>query len=128
MPLTSLSTAVGSLSISGVPPFNGFWSKLIIIIGAIAAGRYLIAALTILVSFITLAYFVKVQRYALFGDVPEKMARVKESPALMCFSLIVLAIVCLGVGIYSRDVLDLFIYPARDVLLNAQDYIKLVIK
>jgi len=32
MPLTTFSALVGSMSISGIPPFNGFWSKLIIIL------------------------------------------------------------------------------------------------
>jgi len=128
MPATSIATSAASLSISGVPPFNGFWSKLIIIIGAVSAGRYVVAALTVLVSFLTLVSFVKVQKYALFGEIPEKIARVKESPVLMCFSLVVLAIICLGAGIFSNDILNLFIYPARDALLNAPDYIKLVMK
>jgi multicomponent Na+:H+ antiporter subunit D len=39
MPITSLCCRIGALSISGVPPFNGFFSKLIIIIALVMAGR-----------------------------------------------------------------------------------------
>src|SRR6056297_3173807 len=41
MPATSATSFVASMSISGIPPFNGFFSKLIIIIAAIQAKFYL---------------------------------------------------------------------------------------
>ena len=44
MPVTSATSFIASMSISGVPPFNGFFSKLIIIIAAIMAKFYLLAA------------------------------------------------------------------------------------
>ncbi len=64
MPLTGLTALVGSLSISGVPLFNGFASKWAIFVAAIqGAGsvRYLAvcAAIAILTSGLTLASFVK---------------------------------------------------------------------
>jgi multicomponent Na+:H+ antiporter subunit D len=65
MPVTSATSFVASLSISGIPPFNGFFSKLIIIIAAVMAKFYLLAALAVVVSIITLASFLKFQRYAL---------------------------------------------------------------
>ena len=37
MPVTRATCTIASLSIAGVPPFNGFWSKLIIIIAAFQA-------------------------------------------------------------------------------------------
>ena len=39
MPVTAATNLVGSLSIAGVPPLNGFWSKLIIIIALVQAGQ-----------------------------------------------------------------------------------------
>ena len=39
MPVTSITSVFGTLSIAGVPPFNGFFSKLFIILGALAAGK-----------------------------------------------------------------------------------------
>ena len=40
MPVTAATSLVGSLSIAGVPPLGGFWSKLIIIIALVQAGHY----------------------------------------------------------------------------------------
>lgn len=64
MPLTALTALVGSLSISGVPLFNGFASKWAILAAAIqgtGSARYLAvcALVAILTSGLTLASFIK---------------------------------------------------------------------
>ena len=133
MPVTGATCSVASLSISGVPPFNGFWSKLLIIVGAVQAAdrfgpwAYLLAAITVLVSFLTLVSFVKVQRYVLFGGLSERLQKIKEVPAAMCIALIVFAILCLGLGIFCPFVLKSLIDPARDIVLNRASYIDLVL-
>jgi multicomponent Na+:H+ antiporter subunit D len=127
MPLTSASCSIASLSISGVPPFNGFWSKLIIIMAAAQAGHYALAAITVLVSFLTLVSFIKVQRYALFGKLSEKLENIKESPWSMGISMTTLAVFCIGLGVLSPFVIDFMVDPARDALLNIRDYISLVL-
>ena len=134
MPVTSATCSVASLSISGVPPFNGFWSKLLIIVGAVQAAdrfgpwAYVLAAITVLVSFLTLVSFVKVQRYVLFGGLSEKLQKIKEIPAAMCIALIVFAILCLGLGVLCPFVLKSLIDPARDVVLDKAGYIGLVLR
>jgi len=134
MPVTGTTCSVASLSISGVPPFNGFWSKLLIIVGAVQAAdrlgpwAYVLAAITVLVSFLTLVSFVKVQRYVLFGGLSEKLKKIKEVPAAMCLALIVFAILCLGLGVLCPFVLKSLIDPARDVVLDKAGYIGLVLR
>jgi len=64
MPLTGITALVASLSISGVPLFNGFASKWAIFVAAIegaATARYLAvcAVIAILTSALTLASFIK---------------------------------------------------------------------
>jgi multicomponent Na+:H+ antiporter subunit D len=56
MPVTSATSLAASLSISGIPPFNGFFSKLIIIVAAVMGRFYLLAALAAVVSIITLPH------------------------------------------------------------------------
>ena len=122
MPVTGTCCRIASLSISGVPPFNGFWSKLIIVIAVVQAGHWALGAMTVLVSFITLLSFIKVQRYALQGrptGLPESLG---GSSALMGLSLVALAGLCviggLAVPAYRSVVLD----PARDVLMMGLEY------
>lgn len=126
MPITSTMCSIASLSISGVPPFNGFWSKLIIIIALVQAKYYAIAAITAAVSFITLVSFIKVQRYALFGKLPEKFAAIKEVPYLMGGALIVLALLCIGAGMLYPFFGNTVLVMARDAVLDQQKFIKLV--
>ena len=64
MPLTGATALIASLSISGVPLFNGFASKWAILAAAIQGGGYahylpLFAIIAILTSAVTLASFVK---------------------------------------------------------------------
>ncbi len=124
MPVTSATSFVASLSISGIPPFNGFFSKLIIIIAAVMAQFYLLAILAVIVSVITLASFLKFQRYAFYNENPDKkMATVREVPFPMLFSMIVLGIICLLLSILAfPGIRDIVLSPATDILLNASAY------
>ena len=134
MPVTGACCRIAALSISGVPPFSGFWSKLIIIIALAKAGAvtgnnsyFWLAGMTVLVSLLTLVSFVKVQRYALQGEVKAENANVREVPGWMCSAMIVLAAVCLGAGVlYPVVQADLF-QPAHDALMGGLDYARAVL-
>ena len=117
MPLTSFCCRVGALSIAGVPPFNGFFSKLIIIIALVLAGQPVLAGLAVLVALMTLLSFIKVQRYALEGAPADPGRATREAPALMCGAMVVLAIVCILGGLALVPLREHLFGPAGDVLL-----------
>ena len=82
MPTTSATNFIASMSISGIPPFNGFFSKLIIIIAAVQAQYFFIAILAVVVSIITLGSFLKIQKYAFYN---KDQANYKNVPyRLLC--------------------------------------------
>ena len=54
MPVTAGTTAVATLSIAGLPPLAGFWSKLLIVLALWNAKEYGFAAVAILASLVTL--------------------------------------------------------------------------
>ena len=56
MPVTGTTSLVASLSIAGIPPLNGFWSKLIIVVACVQADAYGFAVLAVATSVVTLAY------------------------------------------------------------------------
>jgi multicomponent Na+:H+ antiporter subunit D len=124
MPITSSTSFMASMSISGIPPFNGFFSKLIIIIAAINGRFYTLAALAIVVSIITLAYFLKFQRYAFFNKEPGKlMGKIREVPFPMSFSMIVLASLCLALSLLAfPSISDQVFRPAVDILMQSELY------
>ncbi|HAU37367.1 MAG TPA: NADH/ubiquinone/plastoquinone (complex I), partial [Phycisphaerales bacterium] len=122
MPVTSFCCRVGALSIAGVPPFNGFFSKLIIIVSLVLAGYPVLAALGALVALMTLLSFIKVQRYALEGaGSSEQVAKATEAPARMCVALGILAALCLLGGVALIPLRDHLFAPAGQTLLKATE-------
>ncbi|MDD5617898.1 MAG: proton-conducting transporter membrane subunit, partial [Candidatus Omnitrophica bacterium] len=123
MPVTATTSWIASMAISGMPPFNGFWSKLIIIFACIQADRIGLAFVAVIGSLLTLSSFVKVQKYAFFGKLNQALEKVKEVPVSMQVSMIVLAAICLLGGILLiPQLLVYFIKPAVDVLLSGTQY------
>ncbi len=127
MPVTSLATITGSLSIAGVPPFNGFFSKLLIIIAAIMAKQYVAAGIATFVSLLTLASFTKVMKYSLLGELSDMYKSLRESPILMVIALMILSILCLAVGLFYNYFMDSMFNPAAKDLLDQAKYITMII-
>jgi multicomponent Na+:H+ antiporter subunit D len=127
MPLTAWSHLLGSLSLAGVPPFAGFFSKLLIIVGALSAKMYWLAALAALFSTVTLGYLVKVVNRAFFSRRETDPTPAKESPASMGVAMIVLLALAVALGIGFKPVLDNLVGPAAQVLMNGLGYAQGVI-
>ena len=120
MPVTSTTSVFGTLSIAGIPPFNGFFSKLLIILGAVKAGYYAVASLAALFSIFTLGYFLVIQRKVFFGKLNQRWKDLKEAPAAMSAAVILLAASCLLTGVYFHKILSLVIEPAVAVLTGGK--------
>lgn len=124
MPVTYATSLTASLAISGIPPFNGFFSKLLIIVAAVMGKFYLLALFAVIVSIITLASFMKVLRYAFYG--PLKMngsAKIKDVPFAMKSSMIILAILCLLLSLLIfPGIREIILMPAVDSLMNTINY------
>ena len=133
-PATSLGLMGASLSISGVPPFNGFWSKLLVLIALIAAGHALVGAIAAGTALLTLITFVQVQKKALFGPLPARLAHVREVPATMWAPVLALALLCLltialwplGVGTMVDEAAQA-VRSADDGVPAVQRYVHLIL-
>jgi multicomponent Na+:H+ antiporter subunit D len=123
MPLTRSAATIASASIAGIPPFSGFWSKLILVIAAVQARFYWVAAVIVLVSLCTLIMYLKVQRYVFLGELPENLKATKEAKGSMLVAMAVLACLCVLMGLLlipslRANILD----PAVKVLIDGLDY------
>ena len=117
MPVTGSTNLIASMSIAGIPPFNGFWSKLIIIVAAVRSGHNGYAFWAVLASILTLASFMKVMKYAYYGKLRERWNKVREVPIFMKLGMIILALICIGGGL-------LLIPEAKsDFLINATNVV-----
>ena len=129
MPITGTTSLVASMSIAGIPPFNGFWSKLIIIIACVQANRLGYAFWAVLASILTLASFMKVMKYAFFGKLREKWNKVEEVPVFMKLAMVILALICVVGGVLLiYNINEVFLKPASDVLLEGTKYADIVFK
>jgi multicomponent Na+:H+ antiporter subunit D len=125
LPVTRTTCAVASASIVGIPPFSGFWSKLLLVIAAIQAGFYWIAAVIVFVSLCTLIMYLKVHRYVFHGELPVNLQQVKETKAgSMLVSMIFLACLCvlMGLLVLLPDLRQAIFDPAVEVLTGGLKY------
>ncbi len=127
MPVTFSTSLAASMSIAGVPPFNGFWSKLFIILAAVKSGHNVYAFLAVIASILTLASFLKVLKYGFFGRLKQKLAEIKEAPIFMLASMVSLAAICLFVGLIFPYIVQYIIDPAVSSLLNGVGYADMVL-
>ncbi len=123
MPVTRATCTVASASVAGIPPFSGFWSKLILVFAAIQAGFYWVAAIIVFVSLCTLIMYLKVQRYAFLGELPENLQQTKESRGSMLVAMVFLACLCVLMGLLLVPALRCNILePAVKVLTDGVSY------
>lgn len=110
MPVTFTCFAIAAASISGVPPFNGFFSKELVYDGALERGWifYLAAALG---SVLTAASFLKLGHAAYLGKAGGEMKHVKESAWPLLLPMIVIAFFCVLFGVYNALPLNHLIQP-----------------
>jgi len=123
MPVTATTSLIASMSIAGIPPFNGFWSKLIIIAACIQAGHPVLALLAVIASILTLASFMKVQKYVFFEKLKEKWNDIREVPLLMCVAMVILSVLCVFMGLLLIPAAwNSFLNPAVQVVLEGTGY------
>ncbi len=110
MPITFLSCLVASLSISGIPPFNGFVSKWMIYQGIIGTAGpkdpfwmvWLSAAM--FGSALTVASFMKVLHAVFMGRAPVNRPQIKEAPLSMWLPSAILAAGCIIFGVFAFQI------------------------
>ena len=126
LPITGATGFLGSMSLSGIPPLGGFWSKLIIIIAALQARYFLSATIAILVSIITLAYYLKFLGLTFFGKIDERWSGIKEVPLAMKLSMVILAIISVIAGLLLIPQFRPFLQSAVETLLIGNRYAEAV--
>jgi multicomponent Na+:H+ antiporter subunit D len=120
MPVTGWCCRIGALSIAGVPPFNGFFSKIIIILALALAGRFVLCAIAVAVAVGTLLMYIKVQRYALDGEPGTRVAAAGESHWTMGAGMALLAVACVvaGVALSVGPLKEHLLGPAGEALIS----------
>jgi formate hydrogenlyase subunit 3/multisubunit Na+/H+ antiporter MnhD subunit len=119
MPITGACFFFGALAIAGLPPFNGFMSKLTIYLALADTGMWWAAAIAIAASVLTLVVMVRAGWFVFWGAPSAAatsgaaLAAAREVPAAMWIPMAILAAACLAFGIWSQAPYPLLDQAAR---------------
>ena len=127
MPITYITFIIGSLSLAGIVPLAGFWSKDEILSHAFGNGdpvSTLVFALALIAAFMTAFYMFRAVFMTFHGNFKggadrdpdahaEHPIHLEESPKTMALPLIILAVPAVLAGIVANSVFDLGIIPAH---------------
>jgi multicomponent Na+:H+ antiporter subunit D len=123
MPVTMTAFLVASLSIIGLPPLGGAWSKWFLVLGAVEAGDYLLVLVLLAGSLLAAAYLMPVVVRAFFRSAPaggggngeadpdgdERRSSLDEAPLLCVVPLCVTALLCLLLFFFAGEIRDLLL-------------------
>ncbi|HMG37882.1 MAG TPA: NADH-quinone oxidoreductase subunit N [Nitrososphaeraceae archaeon] len=109
MPITAIALSISLLALAGVPPLNGFWSKLVLFNAAIVTGPEIwwgpyLAIAGVLNSALSLGYYAWIMRKMYMEESPDT-TKVKEPRAILAV-LIFSMIFMVGFGIWHAPILD----------------------
>ena len=122
MPFSMAAFVIGALSIIGVPPTCGFFSKWYLISGAIAAGHYGFVVALLFNSLVNVVLFFRIIEIGYFEPFADHHVKddtqIMEAPLSMLVPLMVVAVGLIVLGIYTGDIVThiiQFAIPAQIV-------------
>ena len=124
MPLTMIAFFIASLSIIGVPPAGGTWSKWYLMMGTIETEQFVLMVILMLSSLLNIAYLLPIPFHAFFPNLTsfkESMNftnnvtsenkpmdfDLKEAPLPSLLAIVVTTIGCLALFIYPQPLFEL---------------------
>jgi NADH-quinone oxidoreductase subunit L len=131
MPITFWTFLIGTLALSGVPPFAGFYSKDSILAQALEEKNYLLFGVAVFVAALTVFYTFRLFFVVFLGKEKSKEAsHAHESPLVITIPLMILAVFSFAGGFIgitnnygsqfgaeraSLTVMEQFMHPFHDV-------------
>lgn len=106
MPITFIAFFVASLSIVGLPPMGGAWSKWFLLLSAADANQIAMIAVLGIGSLLSIAYLMPIPVKALFGAVPAGQAPsdAHEPPLSMLLPICATALGCVLLFFFANEI------------------------
>lgn len=115
MPVTFACFLIAALSVTGLPPFGGMWSKFLLITASFSAGQWITAAAMIVSSFLSLFYLAPIAIRGLLppsGDpAPPDFIRPGGAPGLTVAPAVATALACLALFFLAEQVANYLTPP-----------------
>ena len=93
-------------SMAGIPPFIGFWAKIIVIEEVIKAGFVWIAVIAVIMAVISAFYYLKVIK-AMYFDKPENETKIETTSSASNLAVSFFALCLLILGLVPSSLIDL---------------------
>ena len=100
MPFVMVCFTIAALSLAGVPPLVGFWSKFYIIWGSIIAQTYLATVIMVLMSAFSVAYYLRMIQILIFAEPSPEAATAQRPHWLLLFVVGTLMIFIVLFGLF----------------------------
>jgi len=127
LPITAGIAGIAALSMAGIPPLNGFYSKELVFKGAWAVAEsgggllWLFPVIATVASVFTVLYSIRFLSM-FFGDRPD-LGEVPRPPALLTVSPLVLALLTALVSVQPDPVIDLIVQDAAQATAVAEVHV-----
>jgi multicomponent Na+:H+ antiporter subunit D len=118
-PFLSLLFLIPAMSLAGIPPLSGFVGKLYLIIAGFEAEKWLITAIAIVVSLLTLFSMVKIWNEVFWKPSPgsdENIVKKESVSAGMVIPLVILAVLTILLGVFGGYFIEISTRAAEQML------------
>ncbi|MBX2839820.1 MAG: monovalent cation/H+ antiporter subunit D family protein [Gammaproteobacteria bacterium] len=107
MPLTMAAFFIGSLSIIGLPPAGGVWSKLLIAGGSFDTQTWIWAGVLMLSTVLNIAYLIPISLRAFFQPFKGDPAEYSEAPFPSLWAIMLTSLCCVLLFFFPAPITDL---------------------
>ncbi|MEX0617559.1 MAG: monovalent cation/H+ antiporter subunit D family protein [Pseudohongiellaceae bacterium] len=120
MPVTMAAFLIASVSIIGLPPGGGTWSKWYLLGGTLEAGQWVLMSVLMLSTLLNIAYLLPIPLRAFFPSAAWRArqgmahAAVKEAPLASVLALSTTAVACVVLFIYPQILYGLVNYVGSE--------------
>ena len=114
MPVTMAAFFIGALSVTGLPPLGGAWSKWYMMLGAAGTGELIIVAVFIISSLLNVAYLMPIVANAFFTPDTQPAFQsvgaaaapsgIQEAPIACLIPLCITAICCIALFFFADQI------------------------
>lgn len=122
MPLTGAFFTVGTIAIAAFPPLNGFWSEMMIIAAGVRAEMIAFSTLTLANMALSVVYYFRLIRIVILEKPTKVSKRAIEAPVSMLIPTLILAVLCVFIGVYPGPFMGIA-SKAAEAMLNTEAYI-----
>jgi multicomponent Na+:H+ antiporter subunit D len=104
MPVTTFAFLIGSLSIIGLPPLGGSWSKLLLLLGAADAGQLLLIAVLMISSLLNIAYLFPIVIRGYYSQPDDDVSGINEAPMFCVVPICFTAVSCVALFFFADEI------------------------